>query len=62
MLKPKTDSVFKIRELKDGSAFQVVLNSVGKTPELLIGDFSNEAQANEWIRKNSASWLSSRKN
>jgi len=61
MLKSKTDSVFKARELKDGSGFQVIMISTEHAPDLLIGDFSNEAQANEWIKKDSASWLARRK-
>ena len=61
MSKSKTESTFKVRELKDGSGFQVVMNSDERAADLLIGDFSNEAQANEWIRKDSGSWLARRK-
>jgi hypothetical protein len=61
MPNPKTESIFKVRELKDGSGFQVIMVSSGQPPELLIGDFSNEAQAKEWIRKDSISWLARRK-
>lgn len=60
MLKSKTESAFTIRELKDGSGFQVIMNSSEHTPDLLIADFSSEAQAKEWIRKDSAAWLAKR--
>ncbi len=61
MPKPRADSVFKARELKDGSGFQVIMISSELALDFLIGDFSSEAQANEWIRKDSASWLARRK-
>jgi hypothetical protein len=61
MPNPKTEPIFKVRELKDGSGFQVIMFSSEQAPELLIGDFSNEAQAKEWIKKDSISWLARRK-
>jgi len=62
MSKPKAENTFKIRELKDGSGYQVLLDAQEHAPELLIGDFPNEAEAKEWIKKDSAAWISRRKN
>jgi hypothetical protein len=62
MLKSKTASAFKVRELKDGSGYQVVMNPQERAPELLIGDFPNEAEAKEWVKKDSVAWLAKRKN
>jgi len=60
MPKPMTEPRFKVRELKDGSAYQVVMDPQDRAPELLIGDFPNEAEAKEWIRKDSVAWLARR--
>ena len=60
MPKPMTEPRFKVRELKDGSAYQVVMDSQDRAPELVIGDFPNEGEAKEWIRKDSVAWLARR--
>ena len=60
MPKPMTEPRFKVRELKDGSAYQVVMDSQDRPPELVIGDFPNEGEAKEWIRKDSVAWLARR--
>jgi hypothetical protein len=54
-------SAFTVRELKDGSGYQVVMNSQEHMPELLIGDFPNETEAKEWIKKDSVAWVARRK-
>jgi len=56
-----TEPGFKVRKLKDGSACQVVMDPREQAPELLIGDFPNEAEAKEWIKKDSAAWVARRK-
>jgi hypothetical protein len=56
-----TEPGFKVRKLKDGSACQVVMDPQEQASELLIGDFSNEAEAKEWIKKDSAAWVARRK-
>lgn len=50
MSKFKSASAFKVRKLKDGSGYQVVMDPQERVPELLIGDFLNEGEANEWIK------------
>ena len=60
MPKSMTELRFKVRELKDGSAYQVVMDSQDRAPELVIGDFPNEGEAKEWIRKDSVEWLARR--
>jgi hypothetical protein len=62
MPESKNKVTFKIRELKDGSGYQVVMDPQERGPELLIGDFSNETEAKEWIKKDSVAWLARRKN
>ena len=57
----RTASAFKVRKLKDGSGYQVVMDSQEHAPELLVGDFPNEGGANEWIKKDSLTWLARRK-
>jgi len=56
-----TEPGFKVRKLKDGSACQVVMDPQEHAPELLIGDFPNEAEAKEWIKKDSAAWVARQK-
>jgi hypothetical protein len=57
-----TEPKFKVKRLKDGSACQVIMDPQEHAPELLIGDFPNEAEAKEWIKKDSAAWVARRKN
>jgi hypothetical protein len=61
MPNPMTEPKFKVRKLKDGSACQVVMDPQERAPELLIGDFPNETEAKEWIKKDSAAWVARRK-
>jgi hypothetical protein len=55
--KSKPDPTFKIRELKDGSSHQVVMEPQEHAPEILIGDFGSESEAKEWIKNDSRAWL-----
>jgi hypothetical protein len=61
MPKFKEASAFIVRRLKDGSAYQVLTGPQENAPGTLIGDFSNETDARDWIKKNSEGWRAKHK-
>lgn len=56
MPKFKEASAFIVRRLKDGSAYQVLSGPQENSPGILIGDFPNETDAKDWIKKRSEAW------